>query len=245
VQTSTHSMPRRSPSGSHPGDAPALYQLLPPLTDAEYAALRDDIAECGVLVPVEVDENGAILDGHHRVRAATELGLTYPTVVRSGLSERAKRDHARRLNLARRHLSQEQRRTIIADLLAEDPTVSDRAVARLVGCSHHTVAAVRRGGQSAHPDTSTRQATREEAEAGTQRIREQLAALHWLRLQHRPPLHELPEDIKDALIAGELQQHRASFEDAGMPPEVIATTLDVLVAPLSAAMYDEPYGRRP
>jgi len=33
----------------------ARYQLLPELTNEEFAALRDDIAERGVMVPVEVD----------------------------------------------------------------------------------------------------------------------------------------------------------------------------------------------
>lgn len=228
-----------------PGGVSEPYQLLPPLSEAEYAALRDDIAECGVLVPVEVDENGAILDGHHRARAATELGLPYPTVVRAGLTEQGKRDHSRRLNMARRHLSQEQRRTVITDVLAEDPAVSDRAVARLVGCSHHTVAAVRRGGQSAHPVAVTRQATREEAEAGTQRISDVLATEYRLLTEYRPPLHELPEATKDALIAEEILRWSDQLGAAGMPPDVVATTLTVVVAPLYAALRDEPYGWRP
>ena len=71
----------------------------------EYAALKADIAGRGVLVPIELDEAGNVLDGHHRQRAARELGLAdVPTVVRSGLSEAQKREHALRLNLLRRHL---------------------------------------------------------------------------------------------------------------------------------------------
>ena len=58
-----------------------------------------------MLVPVELDEAGHVLDGHHRLRAAAELGLALvPTLVRTGLSEDAKREHALRLNLLRRHL---------------------------------------------------------------------------------------------------------------------------------------------
>lgn len=53
------------------------YQLLPPLSDEEYAALRADIAERGVLVPIVRDQHGNILDGHHRVRIAEDLGITY------------------------------------------------------------------------------------------------------------------------------------------------------------------------
>ncbi len=83
----------------------APYQLLPPLDAAAYAALRADIARHGVLVPVELDEAGHVLDGHHRLQAAHELGLTeVPTLVRTGLSEAAKREHVVRLNLLRRQL---------------------------------------------------------------------------------------------------------------------------------------------
>lgn len=81
------------------------YQILPPLTADEYAALKADIACRGVLVPIELDELGNVLDGHHRQRAARELGLAeVPTLVRTGLSEEAKREHALRLNLLRRRL---------------------------------------------------------------------------------------------------------------------------------------------
>ena len=50
------------------------WQLLPPLTEEEYAALKADIVEHGVLVPIVVDaDTGAIVDGHHRQRAWDEL----------------------------------------------------------------------------------------------------------------------------------------------------------------------------
>jgi ParB-like chromosome segregation protein Spo0J len=45
------------------------YQVLPPLSDEEYQALKEDMAENGMLVPVVQDTAGNIIDGHHRVRA--------------------------------------------------------------------------------------------------------------------------------------------------------------------------------
>lgn len=80
------------------------YQLMPPLTPEEYAALRADIAARGVMVPIEVDETGAILDGHHRAAIADELGIEAPRIVRSGWSEGQKRDHVLKVNLLRRQL---------------------------------------------------------------------------------------------------------------------------------------------
>jgi len=82
----------------------STYQFLPRLTDEERAALRADIAERGVMVAIEVDEHGAILDGHHRAEIADELGIECPSMTRVGMSEPAKREHAIRLNLARRQL---------------------------------------------------------------------------------------------------------------------------------------------
>jgi ParB-like chromosome segregation protein Spo0J len=52
------------------------FQVLPPLSGEDYAALKSDIAVRGVLVPVEYDEEGNILDGHHRVHICAELGMT-------------------------------------------------------------------------------------------------------------------------------------------------------------------------
>jgi 16S rRNA G966 N2-methylase RsmD len=120
------------------------WQLFPSLTDDEFAALKDDIASRGVLVPVEYDEHGQILDGHHRVRACSELGLkTWPRVVRSGMSDVEKRRHVRSLNLNRRHLTQAQKREQIAGALKDAPERTDRQHARDLGVHHTTVGAVR------------------------------------------------------------------------------------------------------
>ncbi len=42
------------------------YQVMPSMPPEQFAALKADIAERGVLVPIDVDEDGHILDGHHR-----------------------------------------------------------------------------------------------------------------------------------------------------------------------------------
>lgn len=94
------------------------YQVCRPLTPIEYEALKADIAENGVLVPVEVDENGNILDGHHRVRAWEELraeGVNVPQwakLIRQGLTEEQKRNHARKLNVLRRQMNDEEQHEI-------------------------------------------------------------------------------------------------------------------------------------
>jgi ParB-like chromosome segregation protein Spo0J len=117
-------------------EALAAYQILPPLGADEYAALKADIARHGVLVPVELDAAGHVLDGHHRLRAAHELGIAeLPTLVRTGLSEDAKREHALRLNLLRRHLGpvMARQRVAAAHQAVPDPEDYSDALAGLEG----------------------------------------------------------------------------------------------------------------
>ncbi|MEX4006918.1 ParB N-terminal domain-containing protein [Neoaquamicrobium sediminum] len=116
------------------------YQLLPPLSADDYAALKSSIIACGVLVPVEYDEHGNILDGHHRVAICESLGLVnFPRVVRENLSEDDKRSHVRSLNLARRHLTTFQKREIIEAQLLETPHLSNRTLAKILGVDNKTV----------------------------------------------------------------------------------------------------------
>lgn len=122
----------------------SVFQVMPPLGAEDFAALKADIAARGVLVPVEYDEAGNVLDGHHRVRACQDLGIeTWPKLVREGLSEAEKRVHARQLNLARRHLNSEQKRSLVGDQLRETPEKSNRQIAAGLGVDHKTVNAVR------------------------------------------------------------------------------------------------------
>ncbi len=95
------------------------YQLFDALRPEEYAALEKDILARGVMVPVEVDENGTILDGHNRVEIADKHGLKYKTIVRKFKTEQEKRDHVRKLNLLRRQLTPHVWGKHIKDMLEE------------------------------------------------------------------------------------------------------------------------------
>ena len=122
------------------------YQLLPRLSPEEFASLERSIIEHGVLVPVEYDETGEIIDGHHRVEICESLGLVdWPRFVRKGLSEIDKRKLSRELNFARRHLTTAQKQAVIADQLRDTPSISSRAIAAMLGVDHKTVSSVRRG----------------------------------------------------------------------------------------------------
>lgn len=103
------------------------YQLMPNLRADDMERLTASIRERGVEVPVMVDEQGEVLDGHNRVMIADSLGMDYPTIVKSGLSEPEKRILAAELNLARRQLTDAQK-VRLGELL--EPDIADRAEKR-------------------------------------------------------------------------------------------------------------------
>ena len=123
--------------------APVLFQNMPPLTPEEYTALEASILEHGILSPVITDENGVILDGHHRSRIAAEHSLSCPKQIVYGKTDTEKRTMALSLNLDRRHLNREQKRALVAESVKADPKLTDREHARRTGTSHPTVATVR------------------------------------------------------------------------------------------------------
>jgi hypothetical protein len=131
-------------------EAANKYQVMPPLAEEEYQALKADIAERGVVVPVVLDADGNVIDGHHRIRAVEELRAEgrdvpdYPTMTRSDLETEAdKRDESWRLNMQRRHLGTWQKRDAIAAKLQESPEWSDNRIAKLLGVDHKTVRHIR------------------------------------------------------------------------------------------------------
>lgn len=119
-------------------ESPTPYQLLPRLTEDEYVALRADIQANGVRVPIDVDENGTIIDGHHRAWIAAELLVTCPQRRVTGMTEEQKRAHAIAVNIHRRNLTGEQRRDLILRLRGDG--MSTRTIAESVGVGKDTVA---------------------------------------------------------------------------------------------------------
>lgn len=123
----------------------ADYQVMPELSAEEYAELKADIEQRGVMIPIEYDEQGNILDGYHRLRICKELGIKdFPKVIRAGMTESEKLTHARKLNIARRHLNTSQKQALIREQLKETPEQSDRQIAKVLGVSDKTVGSQRK-----------------------------------------------------------------------------------------------------
>lgn len=98
------------------------YQIMPSMTDEQYAELKEDIRRNGVLVPIEYDQHGNIIDGHHRMRAVAELHAgghdvdVPPAITRTYQDEESKLRFIVSFNERRRHLTAKQRQELVFTL---------------------------------------------------------------------------------------------------------------------------------
>lgn len=81
---------------------------LPSLNKWDRERLENSIKELGVKLPVVFDQTGRVIDGYHRKEIAEGLGIDYPRETIVVENEEEFDRLSTELNLARRHLSQEQ-----------------------------------------------------------------------------------------------------------------------------------------
>lgn len=89
-----------------------LCEMLPPMSDADYTRLRDDIKAHGMREPI-VEFEGQILDGRHRFRACAELGIKPSFKPYAGDDPAG---YVYSSNVAHRHLSKTQLGIVAAKL---------------------------------------------------------------------------------------------------------------------------------
>jgi hypothetical protein len=100
-----------------------VHQVMPSLTKEEFAALKEDIRENGILYPIFLDENYNIIDGHNRVLCWKHLLLEKvdPAPVAAHvfpeMDKYKAHDLAIAVNVKRRHLGPEQKRELIRNQL--------------------------------------------------------------------------------------------------------------------------------
>jgi hypothetical protein len=229
------------------------YQVMPPLSAEQRAALKEAIrAANGIQVPVEEDEHGNILDGHHRVELWHELRAEgvrlpdYPRIIRPGLTEAEKRAHARSLNLARRQLTREQWRQLIADQLRDTPERSNRQIAEDLHVDHKTVGSVRqeqeRRGEIPHVSTRTDSKGRQQpARRPTILCKNGMEARRASKILEAVPVEELPSRVGDVRLLAKIgRQHRLD----NMPDVPAVQTIgdaSLRVGSLLDALADVPY----
>lgn len=154
------------------------YQVMPPLSPDEYQELYDSIKSEGVHEPVHIDEDGVIIDGHHRSKIAKELGIPCPVITHDGLSESKKRSLAFTLNLKRRHLNREQRRALGLESLRLDPIASNREHSKRTGLSDKTIQDIREKENIPEPRKIIEEAVEENPEKSSREIARELGVTH-------------------------------------------------------------------
>lgn len=137
------------------------FQIYEASAPADMDALKQSILRLGVLVDVEVDQHGVILDGHHRHRAVEELRAAghkipdYPRKVRVFKNDNERITHVVALNERRRQLLPAQRPRVVKAL--RNKGWSTRTIARELGISHVTAWRDFKGVTSVTPEFVTGQ----------------------------------------------------------------------------------------
>ena len=81
-------------------------QLVPPLTSIEFINLKQSIKESnGNIIPILVNKEGIIVDGHHRYRACKELGIEPKVEVKRFDDTLAEKEFVIEINVKRRQLN--------------------------------------------------------------------------------------------------------------------------------------------
>ena len=163
-----------------PQPASSVSTAFPLIEGKDLDDLIADIKANGLIEPITLKE-GMILDGRNRYLACQKAGHTFTD--RDFVELPVRHDPLAFVvakNIQRRHLTADQKREIIRQLIANNPSASSRQIASIAHTSHHTLEAVRKGtGQSAQlrtgADGKTRRAPRlRRGGTSEKRLREQL-----------------------------------------------------------------------
>lgn len=103
------------------------YDLIPRPLETELNALRESLREDGQLVPIVVNNNGVILDGHTRFGICQELKIDPIYETKSFENENDERKYVIITNLSRRHLSLAQRAYLVFAWWEKEIKISRKA----------------------------------------------------------------------------------------------------------------------
>ena len=83
--------------------------LITPLSKVEFDLLKQSIKEEGLHIPIVVNKQGIVLDGHHRFQACKELGIPLKYQTKEFKDSLEEKQFVIEVNLRRRQLNEFQR----------------------------------------------------------------------------------------------------------------------------------------
>jgi ParB-like chromosome segregation protein Spo0J len=175
-----------------------LADLFPLMAGAEFDELVADIKANGLLKPIAVFD-GMILDGRNRYRACIAAGVHLVTDDIDGWID----DPAAYVisaNIHRRHLTPEQKRDLLVELVKASPEKSDRTLAKEAGTTHPTIAKARKQAEATGKALPVEKRTGADGKARKQPARKQPARKKAGRKQSVPK----PVKHDDRVISPEL-----------------------------------------
>jgi len=121
-----------------------LAKIFPLINDEELRELAEDIKKQGLIYPITIYE-GKILDGRNRWLAAKQCGYQFLEHNFKPLPDyREPKEFVISTNIRRRNLSTKRKRELLAELIKDDPTKSDRQIAAIANVDNKTATAVRK-----------------------------------------------------------------------------------------------------
>jgi DNA modification methylase len=84
---------------------PEYAKLVSPLTTSEYNVLKTSISNKGLHLPIIINQNNVILDGHNRLKICQELGIEPKFEVKEFSAQSQEKEFVIEINLKRRHLN--------------------------------------------------------------------------------------------------------------------------------------------
>jgi len=109
---------------------PEYSKLLPKMSEEEFAELKASIKAEGQHYPIIVNENLEVLDGHHRYRACSELGIEPDFEVRRFEDKLLEKKFVIEANLRRRHLNNFQLVELAVPLLEIEKALAKKRQAK-------------------------------------------------------------------------------------------------------------------
>jgi ParB-like chromosome segregation protein Spo0J len=157
----------------------------------EYAAFRADIAERGILVPLEITAEGVVLDGRHRLEAATELGMELVPV--RVVAPQDAHEYVLLAALHRRHFTASQKAAVAVELDSYRETKAQAEQTRLANLKPTAEVA-------ALPPRGER----------TREIAARLAGVSARTVQDVATVHEHDPELFARVKSGDVPAHRAA-----------------------------------